>query len=65
MKPGVASGGTWTHSSSVIWDKQTNLGMPKQIILPAIVFLVTVFKMTFLLLLEPEILVIMYLILDF
>lgn len=39
--------------------------MPKQIILPAIVFLVTVFKMTFLLLLEPEILVIMYLILDF
>lgn len=63
----VAGSGNCTHSNSVIWDKQTNLSMPKQRTLPAsLFFLVTVFfKMTFLLILELETLVIIYLILDF
>ena len=44
MKSDVAGSGTCTHSNSVIWDKQTNLSVPKQRTLPALFFfLVTVF----------------------
>lgn len=38
MKSDVASSGACTHSNSVILGKQTNLSMPKQRILPALVF---------------------------
>lgn len=44
MKSDVAGGGAHINSNSVILGKQTNLIMPKQRILPALVFyLVTVF----------------------
>lgn len=38
MKPDEAGNGACTYSNSVILGKQTNLSMPKQRILPALVF---------------------------